>query len=541
MPGAVARPAPAGGRAARAVRFAASATWHGRAPGRRARSAPGPGRACAAPRCTRRWRRGRARPGCRSSRRTVRDASSRTTTGVRAAGLPARYLVAADGLHSPVRPQLGLRAAGARRPRATGCAGTSRRAVVRPSSRCTGPTGRGVRDAGGRGPGRGRRPGRRAAALRRPAGRVPRAGRSGWRGPGDAACGAPARCGSGARAGAGRVLLVGDAPGTSTRSPARASRSGSPARAAVAAVVAGPRAPTNARWRRLSWRHNLLTHVAAGAPAGRPVLRRGSCRRPSAAPWLFRAAVNAAGEAGMNGPSIERVVLLDEDGHASGDGRQARGPPRRDPAAPGVLPATSWTRTAACSSPDAPCPRPRSRACGPTPAADTRLRARTVEDAVVRRVRQELGLSLSDLRLVLPRFRYRAGDGLRRRRERDVPRVRRDVRGRRTCRSGRGRGAPLGALAGVPSVVRAGRPRRLVVVPRAGRRAAGRSTRRAGTVPLRAASGRAAVRYVPGYRRPMTTTPREPDPDAPPLDTDDDGDPGASPIPGEKQTPGADS
>jgi hypothetical protein len=37
----------------------------------------------------------------------------------------------------------------------------------------------------------------------------------------------------------------------------------------------------------------------------------------------------------------------------------------------------------------------------------------------------------------------------------------------------------------------------------------------------------------------MTTTPQEPDPDAEPVRTDDDGEPGASPIPGEKQTPGA--
>jgi hypothetical protein len=40
----------------------------------------------------------------------------------------------------------------------------------------------------------------------------------------------------------------------------------------------------------------------------------------------------------------------------------------------------------------------------------------------------------------------------------------------------------------------------------------------------------------------MTTTPQEPDPDAPPVDQPldpDDGGPGASPIPGEKRTPGA--
>jgi isopentenyl-diphosphate delta-isomerase len=34
-----------------------------------------------------------------------------------------------------------------------------------------------------------------------------------------------------------------------------------------------------------------------------------------------------------------------------------------------------------------------------------------IEDAVVRRVEQELGLTLTDLRLVLPRFRYRAEMG----------------------------------------------------------------------------------------------------------------------------------
>jgi hypothetical protein len=38
----------------------------------------------------------------------------------------------------------------------------------------------------------------------------------------------------------------------------------------------------------------------------------------------------------------------------------------------------------------------------------------------------------------------------------------------------------------------------------------------------------------------MTTTPQEPDPATRPLEGDEDRDPGASPIPGEKQTPGAD-
>ena len=84
--------------------------------------------------------------------------------------------------------------------------------------------------------------------------------------------------------------------------------------------------------------------------------------------------------------------------------------------------------------------------CGhPAPGED-------VEAAVVRRVGQELGLSLRDLRLVLPRFRYRAEYGQRRHRERDVPGVRGQLRRRRTCRPRRDRGAPLGAVAGVPRV-----------------------------------------------------------------------------------------
>ena len=88
--------------------------------------------------------------------------------------------------------------------------------------------------------------------------------------------------------------------------------------------------------------------------------------------------------------------------------------------------------------------------CGhPAPGED-------LEEAVVRRVGQELGLSLRDLRLVLPRFRYRA--------EMDNGVIENEMcpvfvaasAGRRTCRPRRDRGAPLGAVAGVPRV-RAGR------------------------------------------------------------------------------------
>jgi isopentenyl-diphosphate delta-isomerase len=109
----------------------------------------------------------------------------------------------------------------------------------------------------------------------------------------------------------------------------------------------------------------------------------------------------------MTSPAVERVVLLDEDGGPAGEADKGAVHHAATPLhlafscyvldLDGRLLVTrralgkatfpgAWTNTC----------------CGhPAPGED-------VEDAVVRRVQQELGLSLGDLRLVLPRFRYRA-------------------------------------------------------------------------------------------------------------------------------------
>ena len=96
-------------------------------------------------------RRGRRRPGCGSSHGTsVR--SPRTPTSVRASnGFSARYLAAADGLHSPVRAALGPATGPARGPRRWGI---RRHFDVAPWTDCVrgalGARRRGVRDAGRR-------------------------------------------------------------------------------------------------------------------------------------------------------------------------------------------------------------------------------------------------------------------------------------------------------------------------------------------------------------------------------------------------------
>ncbi|SCE56426.1 FAD binding domain-containing protein [Streptomyces sp. Termitarium-T10T-6] len=57
---------------------------------------------------------------------------------VTAAGIRARWLIAADGLHSPLRRALGLNHP-VPAPDATGCAATTRWPPGRTTSRCTGP------------------------------------------------------------------------------------------------------------------------------------------------------------------------------------------------------------------------------------------------------------------------------------------------------------------------------------------------------------------------------------------------------------------
>lgn len=91
---------------------------------------------------------------------------------------------------------------------------------------------------------------------------------------------------------AGRVLLVGDAAGYVDALTGEGIALGlAQARAAVACVVADDPARYEAQARRLSRRHELLTHALLRATAHQPVRQR---LVPLAArvPWLFSAAVN---------------------------------------------------------------------------------------------------------------------------------------------------------------------------------------------------------------------------------------------------------
>jgi flavin-dependent dehydrogenase len=91
---------------------------------------------------------------------------------------------------------------------------------------------------------------------------------------------------------AGRVLLVGDASGYVDALTGEGIALGlAQARAAVAAIVSGDPASYERAWQRLSWRHNLLTSTLVSV-SSRPVLRRGLVPAASALPVVFRAAVN---------------------------------------------------------------------------------------------------------------------------------------------------------------------------------------------------------------------------------------------------------
>lgn len=90
----------------------------------------------------------------------------------------------------------------------------------------------------------------------------------------------------------GRVLLVGDAAGYVDALTGEGIASGlAQAKSAVAAVAADDPASYEAAWRRLTWRHDALTHalLAASRPA---LLRRHLVRSAAAWPRLFDAAVN---------------------------------------------------------------------------------------------------------------------------------------------------------------------------------------------------------------------------------------------------------
>ena len=294
MPAAVAAPRPARvcrstGRPFAGIRYLA--------PGRRwpRRSAPVPASGSAAPPCTPPSPRGPSRSGSTGCAAAC-GAVEQDGDGVTAAGLRAGWLVAADGLHSPVRRSLGLQVAPAPGGRpATACAGTSWSRPGRGTSRCTGastprPTSpRSATDLVGvavLAAGAGRR-----TTRRWPASRPCWPGCAGPSRP--PPCSGPARCGRSARSPlSGRVLLVGDAAGLR----GRADRRGRGGRAGHGARGGGGgrcRAPAG-----------LPVGLAAGDPAlpvvgdrpagraARPVLRRGLVPLASAAPAVFGRAID---------------------------------------------------------------------------------------------------------------------------------------------------------------------------------------------------------------------------------------------------------
>jgi flavin-dependent dehydrogenase len=217
---------------------------------------------------------------------------SQSSEAVVVDGVRTRYLVAADGLHSPVRRMLGLEAP-RRGPRRFGLRqhvaiapwtsyvevhwSPRAEAYVTPvASDCVG------------------------IAVLAPDGGSFSSLLSGFPALASRAAAAPASKVLGAgplrqrvtRRVAGRVLLVGDASGYVDALTGEGIALGlAQARAAVAAVVAGSPASYEKAWHRLSWRHNMLTSSLVSV-SSRPLLRRGLVPAASALPVVFRAAVN---------------------------------------------------------------------------------------------------------------------------------------------------------------------------------------------------------------------------------------------------------
>ena len=215
-----------------------------------------------------------------------------SATGVRVDGTAARYLVAADGLHSPVRRELGMQApAGQGRRFGLRCHATiapwtdhvevhwspTAEAYITP----VGPdlvgialltTVRAAFDQQLKG-----FPAVRQRLEGHPMSQVRGAG--------------PLRQRSRRRV-AGRVLLVGDASGYVDALTGEGISLGmAQARAAVAAIRADQPLRYESAWRHITWRYRLLTGSLLGA-SRLPSVRRAIVPAASALPWVFAAAVN---------------------------------------------------------------------------------------------------------------------------------------------------------------------------------------------------------------------------------------------------------
>lgn len=231
-----------------------------------------------------------AREGIPVERRTVRSVAQ-DAEGVLVDGHRARYVIAADGLHSTVRRLVGLegrqrgrRRFGLRRHVATApwtpfvevhWSPRAEAYVTPVADDCVGVAV--LVDGGGD---------YDDLLTAFPALRERLAGV-----PGSRVLGAGPLRQRASRRVAGRVLLVGDASGYVDALTGEGIALGlAQARAAVAAVGRGDPASYERVWQRLSWRHNLLTQGLLAA-SGRPLLRRGLVPAAHAMPSVFRAAV----------------------------------------------------------------------------------------------------------------------------------------------------------------------------------------------------------------------------------------------------------
>jgi flavin-dependent dehydrogenase len=207
-------------------------------------------------------------------------------------GEPARHLVAADGLHSPVRRMLGLDAP----PRATRRFGLRCHVATEPWTSFVevhwAPGGEAyVTPVGRHRVGVAVLTGRRGgfedllATFPTLAPRLRGLPRSRVRGAG------PLRQRSHSRV-RGRSLLVGDAAGYVDALTGEGIAVGvAQARAAVAAVLLDDAASYERSWRRVTWRHDLLTHGLLTATR-HPSLRTRIVPAASALPRVFEVAVN---------------------------------------------------------------------------------------------------------------------------------------------------------------------------------------------------------------------------------------------------------
>jgi flavin-dependent dehydrogenase len=207
-------------------------------------------------------------------------------------GEPARYLVAADGLHSPIRRLLGLEARAGRHRRF----GIRAHAAVAPwtpfvevhwspnSEAYVTPVADdlvGIAMLTDR-------PGPFPRLLRDHPALAERLANAQWarsRGAG------PLRQRTTART-SGRVLLVGDAAGYVDALTGEGIALGlAQARAAIAAISADRPADYEREWRRLGWRHDLLTKALLTSSRAR-VVRRRLVPVANRLPWVFEAAVD---------------------------------------------------------------------------------------------------------------------------------------------------------------------------------------------------------------------------------------------------------